>query len=215
MNDFSELQDKTLIMLISPSAMGKSTIVTTTDTMDERFGRVRGFTTRLPRDNDLPNQFFYFTDEEVAQRREAGEIITEVTFPETNLTYGTIHDSYHSEYCMLETMSNSVQTYRDLPFKRTFAVTITSLPDVWQARFKERYPYPNENARRRLDEARLSMHWSLAQVSEHYWLVNDGSPQDVAKELIDISLGKSKGRDGRSYAEACLDATRSMWLHNS
>ncbi|HTK39614.1 MAG TPA: hypothetical protein VL362_01985 [Patescibacteria group bacterium] len=205
------LANKTLIMLISPSAMGKSTIVTTADAGDDRFGRVRGFTTRLPRDDDKPGQFFYFTEDELTTKREAGEVVTEVTYPETNLTYGTVRDSFHSEYCLLETMSNSVQTYRDLPFRRTLAVTITSPPEVWQARFKERYPIPSESAKKRLDEARLSMHWSLAQVSEHYWLINDGSPKAIAQELIDMSLGQSSGRDGRSYAEACLDITRSMW----
>lgn len=207
----NELNEKTLIMLISPSAMGKSTIVATTAAADRRFGRVKGFTTRLPRDNDMPNQFFYFTDEELAKRREAGEIITEITYPETNLTYGTIHDSFHSEYCLLETMSNSVQTYRDLPFKKTIAVTITSPADVWKQRFEERYPLPDQNAKRRLDEARLSMHWSLAQVSDHYWLVNTGTPEEIANELAAISLGRSKGRDGSTYARECLDITRSIW----
>lgn len=211
MNNLDELRDKTLIMLISPSAMGKSTIVKTAAESDERFGRVRGFTTRLPRDNDMPDQFFYFSDDEVAKKRAAGEIVTEITFPETNLTYGTIHDSFHSEYCLLETMSNSVQTYRDLPFRKTIAVSITSPAEAWQARFKERYPMASESAKKRLDEARLSMHWSLAQVSEHFWLVNDGTPATVADQLIAISLGESTGRDGREYAEACLEVTRSMW----
>lgn len=211
MDRLDELRNKTLIMLISPSAMGKSTIVTTAANSDERFGRVRGFTTRLPRDNDMPDQFFYFSDDEVAMKRASGEIVTEVTFPETNLTYGTIHDSFQSEFCLLETMSNSVQTYRDLPFKKTIAVSITSPPELWQARFKERYPMASESAKKRLDEARLSMHWSLAQVSEHFWLVNDAAPDTVADQLISISLGESTGRDGRGFAEACLDMTHSMW----
>lgn len=205
------LRDKTLIMLISPSAMGKSTIVQTAATMDRRFGRVRGFTTRPPRSNDTLGQFFYFTPEQLAEKRAAGEIVTEVTFPTNNQSYGTIHESYNNEYCILEALSNSVQTYRDLPFHRTFAVSITSPADIWRQRFLERYPRPNEEAADRLEEARISILWSLAQVSDHHWLINDGSIEQVASELIALSLGKSKGRDGRAAARECLAATNSMW----
>lgn len=207
----NQLSDKTLIMLISPTAMGKSTIIQTAAASDRRFSHVRGFTTRAPRSNDAPRQFFYFTPGQLDEKRAAGEVVTEVTFPTNNQTYGTISESYSGEYCMLETLSNGVQTYRDLPFHRTIAVSVTSSAALWRQRFTERYPRPTTEALERLEEARISLFWSLAQVSEHYWLTNDGSIQGVANELIALGLGKSKGRDGRAEARECLDAARSMW----
>ena len=54
------LQDKKLVMLVAPSAMGKSTIVHEVLACDARFGRVRSFTTRPPRADDAPEQFFIF-----------------------------------------------------------------------------------------------------------------------------------------------------------
>lgn len=206
-----QLRDKTLIMLISPTAMGKSTIIQTAAASDRRFSHVRGFTTRAPRSNDAPRQFYYFTPGQLDEKRAAGEVITEVTFPTNNQAYGTISESYAGEYCMLETLSNGVQAYRDLPFDRTIAVSVTSHADTWRQRFTERYPRPTSEAIERLEEARLSLLWSLAQVSDHYWLTNDEPVQQVANELIALSLGKSKGRDGRAEARECLAAARSMW----
>lgn len=207
----SALSNKTLVMLISPSAMGKSTIVQETIRRDTRFRRVRSFTTRPPRPNDEPNQFFYFSKEELGLRREAGEIITEVTFPTTGQTYGSIAESYAGDFCVLETLANSVDQYRDLGFARTVAVSITADADIWRQRFLERYPEPTEDALQRSIEARLSIQWSLSQSNEHVWLINNAPPDTVARRLIDIVTSGLPGDDGAQTARGCLDVTDTLY----
>jgi guanylate kinase len=197
--------DKTLIMLISPSAMGKSTIVYETVRIDNEFQRVRSFTTRTKRSDDKPNQFFYLTTEELAEKRNENAVITEVIFPTTGQTYGTLAASYNGTYCILETLANSVKMYRALPFKKILAITITTPTSLWHSRFLERYPEPSEEAKKRLEEAKLSINWSLSQASDHFWLVNDGTPDDAARKLIAIARDDQGGDDGASHARAILE----------
>ena len=200
----NNLADTTLIMLVAPSAMGKSTIVSEVCQRDERFGRVRSFTTRSSRPDDKPEQFFYFTPQELGHQRAAGEIVTEVTFPTTGQTYGTIRDSFSHQYCLLETLAHSVDTYRALPFKRTVTISITSPANLWQQRFRERYPARTDDAVKRLDEAQLSIKWSLAQTHNHHWVINNRPPEAIADTLIGIALDKQPGDNGRADAAACL-----------
>jgi guanylate kinase len=206
-----ELGDKTLVMLVSPSAMGKSTIVHQMLARDTRFRRVRGFTTRSARPNDEPRQFFYFTPDEVAAKRDAGEVITEVTFPGSQRTYGTIAESFSGDYCVLETLANSVEQYRSTGFGRTVTISLTTHAASWRARFLERYPKPTETALQRVDEARLSIQWSLSQTTGHAWLINDSSPESVARRLIDIVTTNSPGDSGAPVARQCLDAIDTLY----
>ena len=88
----------------------QSTIVYETVRIDNEFQRVRSFTTRTKRSDDKPNQFFYLTTEELAEKRNENAVITEVIFPTTGQTYGTLAASYNGTYCILETLANSVKT---------------------------------------------------------------------------------------------------------
>lgn len=205
------LRDKTLVMLVAPSAMGKSTIVREVLARDERFGRVRSFTTRPPRADDAPEQFFYFSHTELEQERAAGKLITELTFPSTGQTYGTIDKSYLGKYCVLETLAHSVEDYRALDFRATVAISLTAPAEVWRQRFVTRYPQPSSEAEKRLEEAASSIQWSLAQTHDHHWIVNDQSAATAAQKIIDITLGASSGDAGRAEAAACLAHVQSMW----
>lgn len=207
----SGLSDKTLVMLIAPSAMGKSTIVREVLARDARFGRVRSFTTRPPRADDESEQFFYFSDTELEQKRTAGELVTDLLFPSTGYTYGTVAESYPSEYCVLETLAHSVADYRALEFKQTIAISITAPSELWHRRFVARYPQPSSEAEKRLAEAVSSIEWSLTQTYDHFWVVNRESPEIAAQKIIDITLGGSSGDDGRADATACLASVTSMW----
>lgn len=205
------LQDKTLVMLVAPSAMGKSTIVHEVLACGARFGRVRSFTTRPPRADDAPEQFFYFSHAELEQKRATGELITELTFPSTGHTYGTIAESYPGEYCVLETLAHSVDDYRALGFRATITISITAPAKLWRQRFEGRYLQPSSGAQKRLEEAASSIAWSLAQTHDHFWIVNDQSAATAAQKIIDITLGVSPGDDGRTHAAACLARVQSMW----
>lgn len=181
--------------------------------IDERFTRVKSFTTRAPRANDEPGQYIYLKDDTLAIKRAGGSIVTEVTSPSTEFTYGTIYDSYKGEYCMLDTLANSVAVYRSRPFRKTIAISLTASPEQWRARLLHRYPEPSTDAIRRIDEAKLSINWSLDD-PDTLWLLNDDDPQVVAKRLIELTLDPSlTDPKGPEYARAILKhiQERDLW----
>ncbi len=187
------LASKKLIMIVGPTAVGKSSLMNKVLELDPQFKRVKSFTTRLPRSNDELHQYFYITQEQLEAHLEAGEVLTDVIYPNTGNHYGTVPQSYQGDYNLLDTLSSSVESYRELPFHDTMTFSLTTDADAWTAWLESRYPTPSEERTKRLQEARMSVSWSLEQTSNHYWLVN--TPDDIAAsaaQLIDIATGKSK-----------------------
>lgn len=204
----SLLGTRTLIMLVAPTAMGKSTIMNTAVQLDSRFARVRSFTTRPHRSNDEPGQYIYLSDADLVHERSHGTVVTETTFPNTGYTYGTLYTSYSGEFCLLDTLANSVAIYRALPFHRTLTVSLVASPEDWCAWFVSRYPEHSDMAVKRLKEAELSIAWSL-QDPETAWLVNDGTPEAAAQTLIDLIHGQTASdSNGPNLARATLERIR-------
>jgi len=187
------LVSKALIMIVGPTAVGKSALMNEVCKLDPAFKRVKSFTTRQPRSNDEYNQYFYITEEQLNAHLEAGEVLTDVVYPTTGNHYGTVVQSYDGEYNLLDTLAGSVETYRLLPFHGTMTFSLTVDAQAWTEWFKSRYPEPSEERTKRLQEAKLSVDWSLKQTDDHYWLTNQ--PDNLimtAQKLIDLATGKAK-----------------------
>lgn len=198
-----ELNSKTLVMLVGPTATGKSTIINAATQINPDFSYVQSFTSRTQRDvND--NGYMFLPIEQARFLQESGQAVTFVEHPTTGDLYGTTTDSYKTAYCVLDTLFNTVPTYRSLPFKQTIVISITVPPEQWRNYFLTRFPYESEDGKKRLEEARLSTQWSLSQSSDHYWVVNDGSATEVAKKMIAIAQGSSKGDVGEPIARELL-----------
>lgn len=187
----TSITETTLVMIVGPSAMGKSTIMNELVRMDNQFSRVRSFTTRPPRENDEPNHYYYLTTDELADKRSAGDVITETAFPSTGHIYGTISESFTGEYSLLDTLAISVEEYRELPFKATKTIALTASLDDWQNWLTQRFPKDSPDKNKRLEEAAISIDWCL-QDDDAVWLVNSGSPAEMAAKLRNsISTGAS------------------------
>lgn len=199
------IRDKYLIMLVGPSAIGKSTIMNSVARLDSRFYRVKSFTTRSPRPNDETGQYFYLTYDQLTELSSAGDVVSQVTSPATGQAYGTLKSSYSGVYNLLDTLANSVDTYRQLPFKQTTVLSLTTSADRWREWFLQRYPRPSQEARSRLEEARLSIHWSLSQSHHHQWLINDAAIAKTSHRLIGMIINQAAGDDGAVHARAILD----------
>src|SRR5690606_31401115 len=130
-----DLRSKILIMLVGPSATGKSTVMNQVVETDSRFGRVKSFTTRPPRHNDEPDQYYYLQPSNLDELSRQGEIISQVYFPTTGQVYGTLLSSYQGQYNLLDTLANSVSDYRQLPFKYTMTISLTVRAEEWHKRF--------------------------------------------------------------------------------
>lgn len=169
------LADKTLVMVVGPSSVGKSTLMNEVVRLDPTFGRVKSFTTRPPRTNDEAGQYFYLTPDELNER---SDVITDVVYPTTGFHYGTIPESYASSYNLLDTLAHSIKDYRALPFARTVTISLTTEPEAWSAWLKQRFPTGGDDMQKRLQEAIQSISWSLSQTHDHHWLVN--RPDELA-----------------------------------
>lgn len=184
------LKDRTLIMLIGPSAIGKSTLMNKIIQLHPEFGRVTGFTTRSPRPNDEPGQYRYLSEKEVEQKIARNELVQYATFPITRQIYGTEIIDYHAVYNIKDILANAVPDFRALPFKKTIAISLTAPASQWREWFLSRYPVPSEEAKKRLEEAKLSINWSLND-PDTYWLENSTDQlTNTAQKLIDIVLNR-------------------------
>lgn len=197
------LSEKTLVMLVAPSAMGKSTVMQAATQLDPDFSYVRSFTTRPPR---LGEETYTFLDTaQVKSLRARGEAITYTVFPTTGFIYGTTLESYQSKYNLLDTLANSVDQYRALQFEKTITMTLTAPVERWQTWFLARYPEESDEAYKRLEEAKLSIKWSLND-PETLWLVNNDTPEDVAKSLIKEVLRVTSDRADPTTGPVNLNA---------
>lgn len=177
-------------MLIGPSAIGKSTLMNKIIQLHPEFGRVTGFTTRSPRPNDEPGQYRYLSKQAARQKVADKRLIQYAISPTTGQIYGSEVDDYPAYYNLLDTLSNVVEELRKLPFKKTIAISLTAPPNQWREWFLSRYPAPSEEAKKRLEEAKLSINWSLND-PDTYWLENSTDQlTNTAQKLIDIVLNR-------------------------
>ncbi len=181
------LENKTLVMIVGPAAIGKSTLMNEVCAQNDDFGRVSGFTTRQPRDNDEPGLYRYLSNEQASALIDQPETVQYAIHPTTSAIYGTQHNDYPKPFNLLDTLSNVADELRDLPFERTVIVSLTTDANTWKQWLLERYPHPSGERTKRIKEAIISIQWSLAQTSHHYWIVNTPGQLNLnARRLISV-----------------------------
>lgn len=198
------LANKTLVMVVGPAAVGKSTLMHAVAEQDSRFGYVRSFTTRPDR-GDAQSTYRHISEEDAMALKASGKTVTFVRHPTTGFIYGTDASSYLTEFNVLDTLSGTVDAYRTLPFKNTITVSLTTDPDAWQAWLLKRYPVASHERTKRLNEAVLSIEWSLSQTQNHSWLVNPPNGlNDTSRRLIEITSGQAMSTNIPPEAEELL-----------
>jgi len=181
------LSGKTLVMIVGPTAVGKSSLMNEVVAQDSEFGRVSGFTTRRQRPNDEPGLYRYLSNGAARQLIEKGEVVQFAIHPTTGDMYGTQPQDYPRLFNLLDTLSTVVGGIQSLPFKSVVTVSLTTDPAAWQSWVLGRYPEPSEERTKRLQEAVQSIEWSMSQSANHFWLIN--RPNDIAataNELINV-----------------------------
>lgn len=191
MSSAEALTQKTLAMIVGPSAIGKSTLMNEMVRLHDDFAYVEAFTTRAKRPEEKTH--YTFIDKQAAQELlDSNQAITIIEHPTTHDFYGTTIDSYPKRYNLLDTLANSVAEYRSLPFDRTVVIAVTAPADQWHKWFIERYPVPTTEAEKRLSEAVLSINWALNDPETH-WVVNtEGALKEIAERAISYTLQPSE-----------------------
>ena len=181
------LEDKTLVMIVGPVAVGKSWLMNEVVSQNNQFGRVSGFTTRQPRNNDEPGLYRYLSVDQANVIISANDCVQYAVHPTTGAIYGTQFIDYPKPFNVLDTLSNVAEQLRNLPFKQSVAISVTTDATAWEQWLLKRYPTASDERTKRLKEAILSIEWSLNQTSNHHWLVN--RPEQLtqtADQLITI-----------------------------
>lgn len=186
-----KLHGKTLVMVVGPTSIGKSFIMNEATTLDARFTRVSGLTTRQPRPNDEPGLYRYISDDMAARLIADRQLVQYIVHPTTGKLYGTEAEDFPGEYNLQDTLSTSVDFYRSLPFARHYVISLTTEPGSWKEWFLQRYPAADDERTKRLLEAKQSIEWSLSQTGNHVWLVNrPGRGRETASQLIEMATGR-------------------------
>lgn len=212
------IADKELVMVVAPTAMGKTFIMREAEKLDREFARVEIFTSRERRPDDDPAMVHLIphTDEglnAILDLIEAHRVIQYVIHPTQKKIYGTLAEHHPGTYNLLATLSNTVSYLKTIPFKKHHVIGLVADPETWEQWFISRYPTVSEDRGKRLQEAIRSLEWLLEQPSgEVKWLHNtENEPQKVARELIEIVRHDTKpSEQSRALAVQCLETAKQL-----
>lgn len=202
----TQLQTKTLVMIVGPTACGKSYLMHEISQQDTECSRVTVFTTRPQRNDDQPGAFDYHNhdDQTVSKfldKIHRQEVVQYIVHPTTGMLYGSEITGYPNKYSTLETISSSVMVLRLLPFKRTVVIGVVAELEQWKLWFTHRYPNDSSDRTKRLQEAVTSLEWltDITHADLIHWVINDPK-RDGASTMIEIIKNESRGDDGRETA---------------
>lgn len=143
-NISAELRERTVVMLVGPSAIGKSALMSVALEHESDMARVKSFTTRAPRPDDEMGLYHYISQDTAKAQIASREAVQYIVHPTTGDIYGSNLASYPADFNLLDTLSGAVALIQQLPFKRALTVSVVSPADQWRERFLTRFQsHPN------------------------------------------------------------------------
>ncbi len=215
----NQLRDKTLVMIVGPAAIGKSFIMNRITDHGSDLCRAPVFTTRDARPDDDPGMFRTMphndaTISAILDLIDTGHVVEYIVHPTSERIYGTTLSDFPCTFNLLPTLSNTVDHLRQLPFKQTYVIGLSTDPEAWKTWLIARYPRPSKERTRRLDEAISSLTWLLAPEHQSYiyWVENTPNQPDITARAITAII--HEGHPGNigaiNHARRMLDYTKGL-----
>ena len=185
----NELTDKTLVTLIAPTAVGKSTVIqhildcAAAEKVDA--GEVGTWTTRDGREDDPANYRTGIGHDKMFGHMMRGELVNWAPHPSGNV-YASAAESYPSCYNFLPTLPDALPMLRRAGFHVLRVFYLTTSVDAWSRQLDERRDDPAY--KNRLLEGQQSLTWAKAHQSEITVLENrpgEASLQELARRVLD------------------------------
>ncbi len=190
------LEPITMIPIIGPFAVGKSTVMQTIIEQEVDFGRVQSFTTRPQRSDEADSEYRFLDDSPgtlgtILSDINSGKLVQYAIHPTTSAIYGSDLRDYQKTYTMLDALSDSVPAMKALPFANIIGITLVSSPAEWGIRARSRIQQVGEiEAQKRLNEAIQGLSWSLDQGDKMIWVNNrKGNLSVTCDEIVGIVRG--------------------------
>lgn len=190
----SNLRHITLVPIIGPVAIGKSARIDGVVELDDQFGRVQSFTTRLQRPGEDSDHFRFLprtqsTIDHIYNEVKNGLLVQFAVHPTTGDVYGTEKNDYGRPFMFIDIMASGVESLRSLPFATISEVSLVADTESWLKRLVAR-KMTSQETKKRLLEGCASLSWSLDQGSEMTWVDNsDGFAYQATQDLRSIALG--------------------------
>lgn len=191
------LQNTTLVSIIGPFTVGKTTAMREIGLKDKDFSRVHGFTTRPIRSDETIDTYRFLPHTEAGLQRildllRAGKLVQVAVHPSTGYVYGTDTKDFRNKYSILATLSNVMEDLRSLPFGGVREIGMVTSPVDWQGRVRNLPEViGDKDIKKRMSEAIISLEWLIKQGNKQAWVVNDnGHLDEVVEEIIGISKGQ-------------------------
>jgi len=185
---------RTVMPLIAPTGIGKTTVIQKTCEIDSEFYEVQGFTTRDRRPNEKLGEFraFYPHNDEsirfIKELYDAGKLVQYTVHRDTGFIYGSTLEDYGPKFNMLPILSTNVEQFSNLSFHAVTPVALICTVEEWEHRFGQRATTMDPvDVAKRLTEATRSLQWSLAQ-ADLPWVHNrQNKLEHTAEQLIAIA----------------------------
>lgn len=182
------LGEKTLLLFVGPSSVGKSSLMNAIAATDATFSRVGSFTSRQPRADDEPDLYDYLESNEEIESTIAAiqqkKVVQYAVHPTTGALYGSYSDHYPAQYNMLDTLYSAVPGLERLPVKDVVVLGIVAEATLWRQWFMRRFSHDQEAYSRRLQEAEQSLDW-LRRREDVVWIQNTPNQlPDTARRVI-------------------------------
>jgi guanylate kinase len=196
----------TLMMLVGPSGVGKSTLIE-----HSGFNFVPSDTTRDPRPYEQEGIDMYFRRdyEGVIADIKSGRFVQIALFT-TGDMYATKDTSYpESGVAIMPVMADVIPIFRSLGFKKTITAFVTPPSFTEWMRRLDTNDLTQDQRNRRLREAVISFKFALADDQTHFVLCSDvDSATNQLKDLLNNKIDYKRETKARQIAQSLLNTLK-------
>jgi guanylate kinase len=169
----------TLINIIGPTGVGKSSVNRQITNIDKDFSVPLGFTTRPPRPDEKLKQYRHVPNtaqgwQSLLDKAEAGELVQYTFHSTSDMIYGTEPQDYMTPYAVLDMQFQFVEKTHSLGFRSVKDIAIVANPNDYERQLNEQERLINNESdmEKRRQEGILCLRWCLEHSEDIAWVHN-------------------------------------------
>lgn len=186
----AELSKRAMIMFSGPFAVGKTTLMQSTEKISDDYARTRSFTTRPCRGPSEEENYRFIPHNEENLQAINRELVQGMVHPTTRFVYGSeLADYGDGSTTLLDVVPKAVETIEQLPFRNSRIIEVVASPDVWHSRVTARGDqHDKSDIQARIKEARHNLKWALGR-GDVIWIDNSEDIEEATSYTLDVIRG--------------------------